>query len=134
MNTPESEILESNDQYYVKAKSLTDRRTHVLMRGDLFAVLDYNGNIAFGEQGLFFQEARHLSKFAISIQGQRLLPLSAEVRQDNATLGVDLTNPDTRSVDTELAGGFLSYGEQVSVASSGAFVGSGHKHQASEWA
>ena len=105
MNTPESEILESNDQYYVKAKSLTDHRTHVLMRGDLFAVLDYNGNIAFGEQGLFFQEARHLSKFVISIQGQRLLPLSAEVRQDNATLGVDLTNPDTRSVDAELAGG-----------------------------
>jgi hypothetical protein len=56
MNTPESEILESNDQYYVKAKSLTDHRTQVLMRGDLFAVLDYNRNIAFGEQGLFFRK------------------------------------------------------------------------------
>jgi hypothetical protein len=56
MNTPESEILESNDQYDVKAKSLTDHRKHVLMRGDLFAVLDYSGNIAFGEQGLFFRK------------------------------------------------------------------------------
>jgi glycogen debranching enzyme len=106
MNTPESDIIEIDDQYYIEAESsLADHRTHVLMRGDLFAVLDYSGNIAFGEQGLFFQEARHLSKFVISVQGQRFLSLSAEVRQDNATLGVDLTNPDTCSVDTELARG-----------------------------
>ena len=37
--------------------TLFDHRSHVLMRGDTFAVLDYSGNIAFGEQGLFFQEA-----------------------------------------------------------------------------
>jgi glycogen debranching enzyme len=106
MNTPVSEIIEINDQYHVKRESsLADHRTHVLMRGDPFSVLDYNGNIAFGEQGLFFQEARHLSKFFISIQGKRLLSLSAEVRQDNAILWVDLTNPDTRSLDTELGRG-----------------------------
>ena len=105
MNTPVSEIIEVNDQYYVKAESsLADHCTHALMRGDLFAVSDYNGKIAFGEQGLFFQEARHLSKFFISIQGKRLLPLSAEVRQDNAILWVDLTNLiQVRSIPNLLA-------------------------------
>ena len=90
----------------LKAQStLFDHRSHVLMRGDLFAVLDYGGNVAFGEQGLFFQEARHLSKFLISIRGKHLLPLSAEVRSDNAILWVDLTNPDTRWRATELSRG-----------------------------
>jgi glycogen debranching enzyme len=108
MNTAVSEIIEINEQYYVKAESsLADNRTHVLMRGDLFAVLDYSGNIVFGEQGLFFQEARHLSKFVMSIQGKRPLSLSAEVRQDNAILWVDLANPDTRWLDTELARGIV---------------------------
>lgn len=108
MNTAWSKIIESNDQYCVKAESLLkDHRTHVLMRAELFAVLDYKGDIAFGEQGLFFQEARHLSKFVLFIQGQRLLPLNAEVRQDNATLGVNLTNPDTLSFDTELPSGTI---------------------------
>jgi glycogen debranching enzyme len=75
------------------------------MRGDLFAVLDYSGNVAFGEWGLFFQEARHLSKFLVSIRGKHLLPLNAEVRSDNAILWVDLTNPDTRWRATELSRG-----------------------------
>ncbi|MGA8657547.1 MAG: glycogen debranching N-terminal domain-containing protein [Chthoniobacterales bacterium] len=108
MNTAVSEIIEINEQYYVKAESsLADHRTHVLMRGNLFAVLDYSGNIVFGEQGLFFQEARHLSKFVMSIQGKRPLSLGAEVRQDNAILWVDLANPDTRWLDTELARGIV---------------------------
>jgi glycogen debranching enzyme len=90
----------------LKAEStLFDLRSHVLMRGDLFAVLDYSGNVAFGEQGLFFQEARHLSKFLISIRGKHLLPLNAEVSSDNAILWVDLTNPDTRWRATELSRG-----------------------------
>jgi glycogen debranching enzyme len=90
----------------LKAEStLFDHRSHVLMRGDLFAVLDYSGNVAFGEQGLFFQEARHLSKFLISIRGKHLLWLDAEVRSDNAILWVDLTNPDTCWGDTELSRG-----------------------------
>ena len=89
-----------------KAEStLFDHRSHVLMRGDLFAVLDYSGNVAFGEQGLFFQEARHLSKFLISIRGEHLLSLNAEVRPDNAILWVDLTNPDTRWRNTALSRG-----------------------------
>ena len=87
--------------------TLFNRHSHVLMRGDLFAVLDYSGNIAFGEQGLFFQEARHLSKFLISILGKQLLSLNAEVRPDNAILWGDLTNPDTRWRATELARGTI---------------------------
>ena len=66
---------------HLKAEStLFDHRSHVIMRGDLFAVLDYSGSVVIGEQGLFFQEARHLSEFFISIQGRHLLPLNAEVR------------------------------------------------------
>jgi hypothetical protein len=56
MNTPGSKIKESNDQYCVRAESLLkDHRIHVLMRAELFAVLDYKGDIAFGEQGYFFR-------------------------------------------------------------------------------
>jgi len=99
-NTPQAARLEAEP-------TLFDHRSHVLMRGDLFAVLDYSGNVAFGEQGLFFQEARHVSRFLTSIWGKNLFSLNAEVRPDNAILWVDLTNPDTRWRDTELSRGTI---------------------------
>ena len=45
MKTPMLNVIEIENQYYVRAKSsLADTRTNVLMAGDIFAVFDRQGN------------------------------------------------------------------------------------------
>src|SRR5215472_2582297 len=92
------DIIEVGHQFYIRAQSsLADDRTRVLLHGDTFAVFDRYGDIqplGYGQQGLFFQEARHLSNLQLRIGGRRPLLLSSTVRQDNVLLAVDLTNPD----------------------------------------
>jgi glycogen debranching enzyme len=93
-----ADIIEIENQYYIRAQSsLADNRTRVLMRGDAFAVFDRHGDlhpIGLNEQGLFYREARHLSKLVLRLAETQLLLLSSTVRDDNAFLVVDLTNPD----------------------------------------
>src|SRR5262249_7721167 len=84
---------------YVRARSspAATRRTLLLMRQDLFAVFDRNGDfepIGFGELGLFYRESRHLSTWRLRLRNHRLLLFSSMVREDNDVLAVDLTNPD----------------------------------------
>src|SRR5581483_5164423 len=77
--------------------SLADSRTLVLLHGDTFAVFDRYGDIqAFGngQQGIFHQEMRHVSRMELRIWGVRPLLLSSTVREDNILLAADLTNPD----------------------------------------
>src|SRR3984893_17536677 len=92
------DIIEIENQYYVRAQSsLADNRTRVLMHGDAFAVFDRHGDlhpIGLNEQGLFYREARHLSKSVLRLAETQLLLLSSTVRDDNALLAVDLINPD----------------------------------------
>ncbi len=92
------DIIEIENQYYVRAQSsLADNRTRVLMHGDAFAVFDRHGDlhpIGLNEQGLFYREARHLSKSVLRLTETQLLLLSSTVRDDNALLAVDLTNQD----------------------------------------
>jgi glycogen debranching enzyme len=92
------DIIEIENQYYVRAQSsLADNRTRVLMHGDAFAVFDRHGDlhpIGLNEQGLFYREARHLSKSVLRLAETQLLLLSSTVRDDNALLAVDLTNQD----------------------------------------
>jgi hypothetical protein len=61
-----TDIIEIENQYYIRGHSyLADNRTWVLMRGDAFAVFNRHGDlnpIGLNEQGLFYREARHLSK------------------------------------------------------------------------
>jgi glycogen debranching enzyme len=95
---PHADIIEVGDQFYIRAQSsLADDRTRVLLCGDTFAIFNRYGDIqplGYGQQGIFFREARHLSMLEIRICGQRPLLLSSTVREDNILLAVDLTNPD----------------------------------------
>ena len=93
-----TDIIEIENEYYIRAHSyLADNRTRVLMRGDAFAVFNRHGDlnpIGLNEQGLFYREARHLSKSVLRIAETELLLLSSTVRDDNALLAVDLTTAD----------------------------------------
>ncbi len=76
---------------------LAERRLHTLKYGDLFGVFDQNGNILSGPgiaDGLYYLDTRHLSSLTLSICGQAPILLSATLRENNATLSCDLTNPD----------------------------------------
>lgn len=82
--------------------SLQDRRPLTLKHGDTFAVFDHNGDAVSwpgSPEGLFHRDTRHLSHLSLTIQGQRPLLLSSTLRDDNAMLTCDLTNPDV--VDDE---------------------------------
>jgi len=109
------DIIEIENQYYVRAQSsLADNRTRVLMHGDAFAVFDRHGDlhpIGLNEQGLFYREARHLSKSVLRLAETQLLLLSSTVRDDNALLAVDLTNQDLQlpSGETLLRGALHIY-------------------------
>jgi glycogen debranching enzyme len=93
-----TDVIEVGDQFYIRAdSSLADGRTLVLLHKDTFAVFDRYGEIqpiGPGQQGLFHDETRHLSRCEMRIAGQKPLLLSSGTREDNVTLGVDLTNPD----------------------------------------
>ena len=45
-------------------------------------------------EGVFYRDTRHLSHYRLTIAGARPMLLSATVREDNAMLICDLTNPD----------------------------------------
>ncbi|HTZ58153.1 MAG TPA: amylo-alpha-1,6-glucosidase [Acidobacteriaceae bacterium] len=93
-----SDVIEVDQHFYIRASSsLADDRTRVLLNGDTFAVFDRNGDVqpvGFGQQGVFYQEMRHLSRVQLNICGTRPLLLSSTVRDDNILFAVDLTNPE----------------------------------------
>ncbi len=69
----------------------------MLKHGDTFAVFDRFGDmrpVGLGEQGVYHRGTRHLSALSLRLQGTRPLLLSSNVREDNALLTVDLSNPD----------------------------------------
>jgi glycogen debranching enzyme len=79
------------------AASLQDLRPLVLKHGDCFGVFDGKGDVRSapgGAQGLYYRDTRHLSHFALTIRRKNPLLLSSSLRDDNATLTCDLTNPD----------------------------------------
>src|SRR5678816_999972 len=92
------EIIRVQDNYYILAtSSRVEQQARVLKHGDTFAVLDRSGNIqqiGLGEQGLYHGGSRHLSRLEMRLLDRRMLLLSSTVREDNAMLTVDLTNPD----------------------------------------
>jgi glycogen debranching enzyme len=92
------EIIQVREQFYIRATSARiDDRTRVLKRDDTFTVFDRFGDIdARGrlELGMYHRDTRFLSRLVLRIGSARPLLLSSTVRQDNAILSVDLTNPD----------------------------------------
>lgn len=73
-----------------------ERSSRSLKHGDTFAVFDHNGDALASPgnpEGIFHRDTRHLSHFALTLNGARPLLLSSTLRDDNATLDCDLTNP-----------------------------------------
>lgn len=85
-------------QFFIPATaSLQERRPRTLKHGDSFAVFDHNGDALSGPgspEGIFYRDTRHLSHLYLTIEGRRPMLLSSTMRDDNATLTCDLTNPD----------------------------------------
>ncbi|TCR65236.1 amylo-alpha-1,6-glucosidase [Rhizobium sp. BK376] len=85
-------------QFFIPATaSLQERRPRTLKHGDTFAVFDHNGDALSGPgspEGLFHRDTRYLSHLHLTINGKRPMLLSSTLRDDNATLTCDLTNPD----------------------------------------
>jgi glycogen debranching enzyme len=86
------------DAFFVAATaSLQEQRPRTLKHGDTFGVFDHAGDILAGRGaagGLYYRDTRHLSRLDLRLNGERPLLLSSDVREDNATLTCDLTNPD----------------------------------------
>ena len=92
------EVIRHQDQFYILSTSaLADDRTCVLKQDETFALFDRHGDIhpiRFGDQGLYHNGMRHLSRMELRLGDQRPLLLSSRVVDDNRFLAVDLTNPD----------------------------------------
>jgi glycogen debranching enzyme len=85
-------------QFVVPATvSLHEQRPRILKHGDTFAVFDHNGD-AIGTpgstDGMYHRDTRYLSHLLLTIEGHRPILLSSTLRDDNAMLTCDLTNPD----------------------------------------
>src|SRR4029450_13926180 len=77
--------------------SLQERRPRTLKHGDMFAVFDHYGDAISGpggSDGLYYRDTRYLTWCQLRINGVRPLLLGSTLRDDNATLTCDLTNPD----------------------------------------
>ncbi len=92
------EFIRVGGEYYISAKSSrTDVPPAVLKHGDAFALFDQFGDInplGFGEHGIFLEGTRYLSRWRLQLGDEQLLALSSSVRENNALLTVDLTNPE----------------------------------------
>jgi glycogen debranching enzyme len=86
------------DAHHILAdSSLTDEPIRVLKQGDTFALFDQYGDIRpapSGEQGLYHDGTRFLSRLVLELEGARPFFLSSTIRDDNDQLTVALTNPD----------------------------------------
>lgn len=82
--------------------SLEERRPRTLKHGDTFGVFDHNGDILDGPdspEGLFHRDTRRLSRLVLTLSGKRPMLLSSTLRDDNAALTCDLTNPDLEAAE-----------------------------------
>ena len=91
----------STQHYYIAtSQSPTDDRARVLKYGRTFFVFDRLGDVqttGMGEQGLFFEDTRHLSDFMVTLWGTRPLLLSSTVDAKNFLFTGDLANLDVSS-------------------------------------
>ncbi len=94
----DNKIVRIGDEHYILATSaLADARTHVLKHGETFGIFNRYGDIqriGLGEQGLYHEGTRFLSKFEFNLEESYPFLLSSTIKEDNALLAVDLTNPD----------------------------------------
>jgi glycogen debranching enzyme len=92
------DAVKAQDEYYILAPfARADDRTRVLKHGETFAVFDQHGDvepIGLGEQGIYHQGTRFLSRLELRLGEIRPLLLGSTVKAGNDFVQVDLTNPD----------------------------------------
>lgn len=88
----------ANAQYYIATTaSRADDRTRVLKHGKTFFVFDRLGDVqtlGFGEEGLFYEGMRYLSRLSLNLWGARPLLLSSTVATNNFLFTADAANLD----------------------------------------
>jgi glycogen debranching enzyme len=92
-----ADILPAEDSFYISATESASRPRRSLKHNDTFIVLDTFGDMgaAAGEaDGLFHRDTRFLSRLQLLLNDAQPLLLGSNLRDDNAALVVDLTNPD----------------------------------------
>ena len=98
MNDVAATPTDACPDYHVAATSpFGERRTHALKSGDTFGVFDGNGDVLDGPNiadGLYHRDTRYLSRLDLRLNGAVPIVLSSILRDNNATLTCDLTNPD----------------------------------------
>jgi glycogen debranching enzyme len=83
--------------FYIAVADAASRSRRTLKSGDTFGVMDSHGDIgasAGGPDGLFHYDTRYLSRLELTINELQPLLLGSNLRDDNALLSIDLTNPD----------------------------------------
>jgi glycogen debranching enzyme len=93
-------------EYFIPAvTSLAERRLRTLKHADSFGIFNPSGDAIAGPaspEGLFYRDTRHLSHFLLTLNEQLPILLASTVRDDNALLTCDLTNPDIYAADGRL--------------------------------
>jgi glycogen debranching enzyme len=83
--------------FYIPMTGPATRPRRSLKHDDTFIVLDSHGDIgasAGGPDGLFHADTRYLAKLQLVFEDMQPLLLGSNLRDDNSSLTVDLTNPD----------------------------------------
>lgn len=89
--------LVSEAPFYIPMTGPAARPRRAMKHDDTFIVLDSHGDIgasAGGPDGLFNADTRFLSRLELTLDGVQPLLLGSNLRDDNSSLTVDLTNPD----------------------------------------
>jgi glycogen debranching enzyme len=89
--------LSLEQPFYIPMTGPAARPRRSLKHDDTFIVLDSHGDIgasAGGPDGLFNADTRYLARLALTFEDGHLLLLGSNLRDDNSSLTIDLTNPD----------------------------------------
>src|ERR1700709_1496575 len=87
----------SESPFYIPMTGPAARPRRSLKHDDTFIVLDSHGDIgasAGGPDGLFNADTRYLARLELVLDDVQPLLLGSNLRDDNSSLTVDLTNPD----------------------------------------
>jgi glycogen debranching enzyme len=87
----------SEQPFYIPMTGPAARPRRSLKHDDTFIVLDSHGDIgasAGGPDGLFNADTRYLARLELVLDEWQPLLLGSNLRDDNSSLTVDLTNPD----------------------------------------
>jgi glycogen debranching enzyme len=107
---PRPTVIEADENadvpFYIPATGPETRLRRTLKHDDSFLVIDAHGDIGASVgvgDGIFYRDTRFLSHLEMRVNGMQPLLLGSNLRDDNAILTVDLTNPDIFSSDRVIA-------------------------------